>query len=382
MAYEFLGPRKIVAGENAISSVANEIKSLKGERCLIVTDPVIARTGLLGRLTSVLDNEKVSFGVFSEVEPDPGIETVESGRKVFAEGGFDTLVALGGGSSIDAAKVISFLATNEGTVKDYIGMASLKRETVPLIAIPTTAGTGSEVTHIAIVTDKEKKLKLNIRSPQLLPKTAVLDPALLELLPPDIIAYTGIDAFSHAVESFFSVRSNLLTQQLSLSAVRLIYSSLLPFQQNPKDSALASRMLHGSCIAGIAFTNGGLGAVHALAHPIGSHYHLSHGLTCALFLCQVLKENREMSPDKYASLLEAIEIPSKDLSAEEAGERFIGAVKEFMVKLGIPSGLKALGIEHEVQSMMIEDALKSPGLLANPAKFDRDKIVQLLESVG
>ena len=381
MVYEFLGPRKIVAGENSITSAPNEVRSLKGMKPLIVTDAGIANTGLLRRLTSLLDEEKIRYGIFSEVEPDPGFAIVEKGKRVFMEGQYDLLIALGGGSSIDTAKMISFLATNEGTVRDYMGIVVFKNDPISVIAIPTTAGTGSEVTHTAVVTDVDQKRKLLIKGTQLIPKTAILDPTLLSSLPPEIIAYTGMDAFIHAVESFLSLRSNLMTQQFSLSAVRLIYPSLIPFKENPKNTDLASKMLHGSCLAGIAFTNAALGAVHALAHPIGSHYHLPHGFTCALFLCQVLKENKDAVLEKYGFLLETLGISSQGLSAERCAEKLIEAVDAFMKRLEIPVSLSALGIKHEVQPMMIEDAMKSPGLMANPKKFDRDKIVELLESV-
>jgi alcohol dehydrogenase class IV len=382
MAYEFYGSRKIVAGEGSITSVPNEVRSLKGTKPLIVTDAGIASTGLLRRLTSLLDGEKIPWAIFSEVEPDPGIAIVEKGKNVFLENQCDLLIALGGGSSIDAAKVISGLATNAGNVRDYLGIVVFKNDPVSIIAIPTTAGTGSEVTANAIVTDKDQKLKLFIRSTQLLPKTAILDPTLLNSLPPGVIANTGMDAFIHAVESFFSLRSNLITQQLSLSGVRFIYPSLVPFKENPKDVELASRMLHGSCLAGMAFTNGGLGAMHALGHPIGSHYHLPHGLSCALFLRQVLTENREAASGKYGILLEAMGKSSQGLSAERCAEELIEAVDDFMKRLGMPASLSAIGIKHEIQPMMIEDAMKSPGLIANPKKFDREKIVALLKSVS
>jgi alcohol dehydrogenase class IV len=381
MVYEFLGPRKIVAGENSITSAPNEVRSLKGMKPLIVTDAGIADTGLLRRLTSLLDEEKIRYGIFSEVEPDPGFAIVEKGKRVFMEGQYDLLIALGGGSSIDTAKMISFLATNEGTVRDYMGIVVFKNDPISVIAIPTTAGTGSEVTHTTVVTDVDQKRKLLIKGTQLIPKTAILDPTLLSSLPPEIIAYTGMDAFIHAVESFLSLRSNLMTQQFSLSAVRLIYPSLIPFKENPKNTDLASKMLHGSCLAGIAFTNAALGAVHALAHPIGSHYHLPHGFTCALFLCQVLKENKDAVLEKYGFLLETLGISSQGLSAERCAEKLIEAVDAFMKGLEIPVSLSALGIKHEVQPMMIEDAMKSPGLMANPKKFDREKIVELLEGV-
>ena len=365
-----------------MTSVPNEVRSLKGAKPLIVTDVGIANTGLLKQLTSVLDEQKIPYGIFSEVESDPVIAIVEKGKRVFLESQCDLLLAFGGGSSIDAAKMISFLATNDGTVRDYLGVVVFKNDPISIIAIPTTAGTGSEVTHNAIVTDKDQKLKLIIRSLQLIPKTAILDPTLLNSLPPEVIANTGMDAFTHAVESFFSLRSNLMTQQLSLSAVRLIYPSLLPFKKNPKDLELAFKMLHGSCLAGIAFTNGGLGAIHALAHPIGSHYHVPHGLACALFLSQVLRENKDAALEKYGVLLGTLGISTQGLSPEGCAEKLIETVEAFMKSLGIPTHLKAIGIHHEVQPMMIEDAMKSPGLLANPKKLDRNKIVELLTSVG
>jgi alcohol dehydrogenase class IV len=382
MAYEFLGPRKIVAGENAITSVPNEVRSLKRVKPLIVTDSGIVNTGILKRLTSLLDEEKIPYGIFSEVEPDPEIAIVEKGKRAFLESQGDLLIALGGGSSIDAAKVISYLATNEGTVKDYLGIVVFKNEPISIIAIPTTAGTGSEVTHNAVVTDKDQKVKLLIKGTQLIPKTAILDPTLLNSLPSKMIAYTGMDAFSHAVESFLSLRGHLMTQQLALSAIRLIYPSLIPFKEDSKNTELASKMLHGSCLAGIAFTNSGLTAVHALAHPIGSHYHLPHGLSCALFLRQVLNENKDAALEKYGVLLETLGISSQGLSPERGAEKLIEAVDALIKKLGMPSRLSEMGIKHEIQPMMVEDAMRSPGLIANPKKFDRNKIEELLKSVS
>jgi len=381
MTYEFLGPRRIVTGEGSITSVATEVRSLRGTNPLIVTDGGIAKTDLLKRLTSVLDQEKMPYAVFSDVEPDPGIAVVEKGGKVCVQGDHDLLIAFGGGSSIDAAKVISILVRNKGSVKDFVGVPEFGNDPVPVIAIPTTAGTGSEVTLVAIVTDEAQKLKLVVRSPQILPSTVLLDPTLLTSLPPEMIAYTGMDAFSHAVESFLSVRSNPITEQLALAAVKLIYQSLIPFKENSQDTELASSMLHASCLAGIAFTNSGLGAVHALAHPIGSHYHLSHGLTCALFLHQVLKENKDSALKKYEILLDTIGLSAPGLSAEGSAEKLIEAVGAFMKRLGIPRSLSAMGIKHEVEPLMIEDAMKNRALLSNPKKFDQDKITELLWSI-
>jgi alcohol dehydrogenase class IV len=382
MPYEFLGPRKIIMGENSIDLIPNEIRRLKKDNPLIVTDRGIVEAGILNRLLSIFDDAKIKYKVFSEVEPDPEIAIMERGGKIFLEGNHDMIIALGGGSSIDTGKVISVLATNEGSVKDYTVIGAVfKNDPVPIIAIPTTAGTGSEVTYIAVVTDKDNKIKLGMKGPQLLPMIAVLDPTLLKSLPPKMVAYTGIDAFTHALESFLSIRSNLITQQLSLAAVKLIYHSLVPFKENPKDIDLASKMLYGSCLAGIAFTNGGLGAVHALAHTIGSHYHLPHGLACALFLSRVLRENRDAVLDKYEILFGTLGYHKEGLSKENCADKFIEAVDELIEKLEIPTHLKSIGIQHKVLPEMVTDALKDPPLLANPKKFDMDRIKWLLDSV-
>jgi alcohol dehydrogenase class IV len=260
-------------------------------------------------------------------------------------------------------------------------MVILKNDPIPVIAIPTTAGTGSEVTHMAMATDKENNLKRLIKGPQLIPKSAVLDPTLLKSLPPLTISYTGIDAFTHALESFLSTRSTLITQQLSLGAIKLIYHALIPFKENPKDTELASKMLHGSCLAGIAFTNAELGAIHALASPIAGQYHLPHGLSCALLLCNVLKANRDAALEKYAILFETLGFSKNGLSDQKCADKLIEAIDELVTKLGILSSLKSLGIKPQVSPQMVEYVLKSPALTANPKKLNREEIESLFNSV-
>jgi len=382
MLYEILKPGKLIAGENSITLIPKEVKLLKGTYPLIVTDPGIAKSGLLNRLISIFDAEKIKYKIFSEVESDPDISVMEKGKEVASEEQHDIIITFGGGSSIDTGKVISFLVKNEGRVRDYFGFVTFKNDPIPIIAVPTTAGTGSEATLVAIVTDKENKIKLPIRSPQLLPKVVILDPTLLSSLPTEFIVYPGIDAFSHAIESFISLRSNLFTEHLSLTAIKLIYSTLIPFKENPKNTELGLRMLYGSYLAGTSFANASLTAVHALAHPIGSHYHLPHGLTCAFFLSRVLRENKDATLDKYVILYESLGFERKALSKEDCADRFIEAVEEFMKRLGVPNNLSSIGIKHKVLPEMIEDAMKSPVMLGNPKKLDRERIAWLFESIS
>lgn len=381
MLYEILKPGRLIAGENSISSITKEVKLLKGNNPLIVTDPGIIKSGILNHLTSLFDAEKMKYSIFSEVEPDPDIAVMEKAKKIASEGKNDLIIALGGGSSIDTAKVVSFLVKNEGAVRDYFGFVTFKNDPIPIIAVPTTAGTGSEATLVAIVTDKDNKAKLPIRNPQLLPKVVILDPTLLSSLPQEFIIYPGIDAFSHAIESFVSNRSNLFTEHLSLTAIRLIYSTLIPFKENPKDTKLGLKMLYGSYLAGTSFANSSLTAVHALAHPIGSYYHLPHGLTCAFFLTKILKENKEASIDKYAILYETLGFEGKGLSKEDCAEGLIDAVEKFLKNLGIPKSLSSIGIRHKVLPEMIEDAMKSPVMLGNPKKLDKEKVSHLFASI-
>ena len=382
MLSEFLVPRKMVTGENAIESVPNEIKGLKKNNPLVVTDAGVVKAGIVGRLLLPLDNAGIKHRVFSEVEPDPEIAIIEEGGKVCREGKHDIIIALGGGSSIDAAKAISVLATNEGGAKDYIGIGAVYRnEPLLVIAIPTTAGTGSEVTSVAVLTDKANQVKLGMKGAQLVPAVAILDPALLTSLPPQLIASTGLDAFVHALESFMSARSSLLTQPLSLAAAKMIYHSLIPFKENPKNIDLASKMLYGSCLAGIAFGNGGVGAMHAMAHSIGSHYHVAHGVACGLVMTAVLRENMDAALEKYGVFLEALGHSAAGLSGEECAERLIAVLAEFIKKLELPTSLTAAGIKLEVLPKMVAAILKDPPLMANPKKYDEAIVRRLLESI-
>jgi alcohol dehydrogenase len=382
MPAEFLVPRKMVTGENAIESVPNEIKGLKKHNPLIVTDAGVVKAGIVGRLLLPLDDAKIKHQVFSEVEPDPEIEIIERGKRVCREGNHDCIIALGGGSSIDAAKAISVLATNEGGAKDYIGVGMVyKNDPLLVIAIPTTAGTGSEVTSIAVLTDKANQVKLGMKEARLLPVMAILDPTLLTSLPPNLIASTGLDAFTHALESFMSIRSTLFTQPLSLASAKMIYRSLIPFKEHPKDIDLASQMLYGSCLAGIAFGNGGVGAMHAMAHAIGSHYHVAHGVACGLVMTAVLRENRDAAPEKYGTFLEALGYSAAGLSLDACAERLIVVFAEFIKKLELPASLTAAGIKLEVLPEMVAAILKDPPMMSNPKKYDEATVRRLLESI-
>ncbi|MBP1730572.1 MAG: alcohol dehydrogenase [Deltaproteobacteria bacterium] len=381
MIHEFFGPKKLIAGENSIDLVPNEIKALNKANPLIVTDAGIVERGVLRRLISPLDEARMSYKVFSDVEPDPSMEVMDKGGQVCREGKHDCIIALGGGSSIDAAKAISVVATNKGAVRNYLGIGAVyKQDPLPVIAIPTTAGTGSEVTLVAVVSDKKNKVKLGMKSPKLMPVAAVLDPTLLSSLPPRLIASTGLDAFTHALESFMSIRSSIMTRELSLDAARMIFDSVIPFRDNPKDMELGLKMLYGSFLAGLAFTNGGVGAMHALAHSIGSQYHVAHGVACGLFVTRVLRENMDAALDRYGAFLAGLGYETKGLSATACAEKLIEVMDEFLRKLEIPATLTAMGIKLEVLPEMITAIMKDPPLMANPKKYDEETIRRLLES--
>jgi alcohol dehydrogenase len=381
MTHEFFGPKKLIAGENAIDLVPNEIKALNRSNPLIVTDAGIVETGVLKRLTSPLDDAKISYKVFSEVEPDPPMEVMDKGGTICWQGKHDCIIALGGGSSIDAAKAISVVATNEGGVRNYLGVGAVyKQDPLPVIAIPTTAGTGSEVTLVAVVSDKTNKVKLGMKSPQLMPVAAILDPTLLSSLPPKLIASTGLDAFTHALESFMSIRSSFMTRELSLDAARMIFDSVMPFRDNPKDMELGLKMLYGSFLAGLAFSNGGGGAMHALSHSVGSHYHVAHGVGCGLFLTRVLRENMDAALDRYGPFLEGLGYETKGLSKKECAEKLIEVLDDFVKKLEIPTTLASMGITLTVLPEMIAAIMKDPPMMANPKKYDEETIRRLLES--
>ncbi|MDP1992299.1 MAG: iron-containing alcohol dehydrogenase, partial [Syntrophales bacterium] len=281
--------RRIVSGCGCLESVGDEIKHLPGKKVLVVTDPGIKATGLLDRMAKALEGDDIPYHFFTEVEPEPNIEVVAASLAAAKAFGPDVIIGFGGGSSLDIAKIISVMLTNAGPIDKYFGMELVSNPGIPVVLIPTTAGTGSEMTSICVLSDTKNKVKKGIVSEYMFARVVLLDPLLTIGLPPHITAMTGMDALVHAIESYTGVRATVFTDTLNLQAIRMVAANLRKAYANGDNREARENMLYASCLAGMAFSNTQNGLDHALALAIGGKFHLPHGLLTAFILPWVME---------------------------------------------------------------------------------------------
>ena len=356
---------RIVMGPGAINALGREVHALRSARTMIVTDAGIVKAGLLVPVEASLKQAKVKYSVFSDVAPDPRHQTVESclaAMRVFKP---TSVIGLGGGSPIDIAKTSAIMFKNEGSIIDYCGIDLVPKPGLPSIMIPTTAGTGSEVTPIAILSDEDEKLKKGVVSPYLFPKTALLDPLLTLGLPPAITAATGMDALIHAIESYTSVNATGITDMLAARAIELIAENLRTAYAHGGNIDARSAMLEGSLLAGISFANAGVTAVHAFAYPIGAQFHIPHGVANTLMLAEVMRFNLVGNVRKFADIAALMGEPVEDLSDREAAEVAVDAIELLAEDLQVPSSLGEFGVTESHIDDLAEGVMKVTRLLAN-----------------
>jgi alcohol dehydrogenase len=378
-AFQFNSSARLLFQPGAIQLLGNELKTMGGTKALIVTDRGIRMSGILEKAEKTLASSNFPFVIFDEVEPNPSTEIVEKGYESLKKAGCDCLVGLGGGSPIDAAKAIGVKGTNPAPLLQYEGPNKVQNPIYPLVAIPTTAGTGSEVTGAAVITDKVRKYKCSIRSPYLIPQLAILDPELLTTLPPGILSTTGMDALTHAYETFISPVTNPVSQALAYDAMRLIGLNLRRFCANPENIEAAGFMLLASTMAGIAFFNGRVGVVHAMAHPLGGVFNIPHGLANAILLPHCMDFTRLAVPELFGRIAEALGKDVAGLSLSEASKKPAEAVRELMEDLQIPQGLKDIGVKKDSFEIMAKDAVNSGIHLTTPRKVTEKDMIELYE---
>lgn len=375
--YEHSNPGKLIFGPKSINELTKEIPP-KGIP-LIITDKGVSNAGILQKVTGVLEGVGIRYHLFDRIEPDPPFEIVEEAATAYEKNGCTMAMGLGGGSSIDGAKAVSLKVSQKGNLREYGAGKPIEGMLAPIYAIPTTAGTGAEVSGVAVITDRENKIKMVMRGTQLIPKTVILDPELLSSIPPRVAAETGADALSHAVESYVSLNSQVITEVFALSAIRLIARYLRRMVANPGDIETTGQMLLASCLAGLSFSNAGLGLVHSLAHPVGAYYHLSHGLSCALYLPIVMDFNLPACPEKFASIADAMGEDVRQFSFHHAAKQAVYNVRELLADIGIPRTFSELKISFELNPKMVEDALAAAPTKLNPRRADKDQISKLFK---
>ena len=378
--YQYAAPGKIIFGPNALDELRKEIDSK--EIPLVTTDEGIIRSGILNRVTDLFEEIGVRYYTFDQVESDPSLGVVEKASASYRRHGCTLAIGLGGGSSIDVAKAVSLSSNQEGSLIEYARGRPIEGRLPPIYAIPTTAGTGSEVTAVSIISDHENKLKIPIRNPQLMPKVVILDPLLLSSIPSQVAAETSADALSHAVESYVGLGSYVLTDALALAAIRMISQNAVKLMSNPKNVEVAGQMLLASCMAGLSFNNAGLGLVHSIAHPIGAYFHVPHGLACALYLPPVMKFNASACPDKFVSIAEAMGMNVNGLTREDAAEQAVVSIRDLLERMGLPRTLSQLGIEFRLDPKMVDAVLAAVPTGNNPRKANRIEITKLFETAA
>ena len=366
--YQVTFPKVIRFGVGALDTLGDEANKLGAKRALVVTDPGVHKAGLVDPVKEQLSRANLSVEVFSEAEPEPTLPRLNAIAKELGKNSYDLLVGVGGGSSIDTAKGLSVLLAHGGNGQDYVGIEKVPGPGIPMFLLPTTAGTGSEVTKVAIFDDPEKGLKMGMVSHYLLAQLALVDPTLTYGCPPKITAAAGIDALGHAIESYTSINASSFTDALELEAIRLIVGSIRTVVANGSDKAARSHMAEGAFFAGIGIAHAGGAAVHALGHTLGSRFHVPHGVAIGLLLPYVMEFNLPASLPKYVTIAQILGVKTPGLSLQEAAEQGVEAVKTLDKDIGIPLRLRELEVPKEALEEMAVATLNVTRLLANNPK--------------
>jgi alcohol dehydrogenase len=361
----------LVFGLGSVKQIGEKSKKLGATRVLIVTDKVLNENGLVNRIVAPLMDSDLVVDVIDEVVPEPPFENLELIASKIKDKGYDLFIGLGGGSALDVTKVLSIMMTNDEDIRDLIGIDKVKNKGIPFILVPTTAGTGSEVTYNAIFTDTRDNVKKGIVSPFLLPDVAIIDAELTVSVPPPVTAATGMDALIHAVESFTAIRSNELTDGITLQSIKLISRSLRNAFYNGNDIQAREDMAMGSLLAGIGIGNAGAGAVHALAYPLGGKFKVPHGVANSLLLPYVMKYNVMANLPKFAEVAKAMGENIEGLSLREAANRAVIALERLSKDVDIPRSLQDVGVKEEDIPGLVEEASKVDRLLNNNPRWLR-----------
>jgi alcohol dehydrogenase class IV len=359
------GVKKTIFGIGAVNQITSECQSLGASRPLLVFDRALSETKICTSIKDLFRNSPVKVIPYFEVTPEPSPDLADTGAELVKKENADCVIGIGGGSTMDVAKAIAVLCKNEGKILEYVGLNLVKNPGLPTIMVPTTAGTGSEATFTSVFTMKETKTKGGVNSPLLYPHTAILDPELTLGLPPDITASTGMDALTHAIESFTSLQAHFISEPLSLKAIEIISANLRGAVYSGSDIQFRNSMMKASYLAGIGLAMSGVGAVHALAYPLGAFFDVPHGLANALMLPYVLEYNYPGDINKFARIARALGEKTEGHSNRYTAALAVKAVQALARDIGIPQTLKDLKIPEDSIPEMAEAAMKVKRPLMN-----------------
>ena len=382
MAREFIVPGQIISGSGALNMAEEVLKGL-GKKALIVTDKVMIQLGNCAKVEAALKNQGVEYAIYSEIVGEPTDTMIENGLKLYKEEGCDFLVALGGGSPIDSMKAIGSLVINGGCISDYMGKV-IDVEMPPMVAIPTTAGTGSEATQFTIITDTKKNIKMLLKGKVLMPSLAIIDPQFTMTAPPKITAATGLDALCHAVEAYTSRKAQTLSDTFAMSAVKRIFKYLPAAFKDGSHEEARVQMSVAALEAGIAFNNASVTIIHGMSRPIGALFHVAHGLSNAMLLKECLTFALEGAYDRFADLGRAVGVAVDTDSDKEASEKFLAAVEVITKELETPT-LGEFGIDKDeffkVIDKMAFDAMDSGSPQNTMREVTEDDVKQIYRNL-
>ncbi len=381
MANRFVLNETSYHGKGAIQEIATEVKGRGFKKCLVCSDPDLIKFGVAKKVTDVLDAAGVAYEIFSEIKPNPTIENVRAGVAAFRKSGADCLIAIGGGSSMDTAKAIGIIIANPEfeDVRSLEGVAPTKNKSVPVIAVPTTAGTAAEVTINYVITDAEKNRKMVCVDVHDIPVVAVIDPDMMSSMPKGLTAATGMDALTHAIEGYITKGAWAMSDMFHLKAIEIIAKHLRGAVANTPEGR--EGMALGQYVAGMGFSNVGLGIVHSMAHPLGALYDTPHGIANAILLPTVMEYNADATGEKYRDIARAMGVAGTDaMTLDEARKAACDAVRELSEDVGIPATLKGI-VKEEDLDFLAQSAMDDACRPGNPKEPTKEDIVALYRSL-
>ncbi|MGN0543716.1 MAG: lactaldehyde reductase [Acutalibacteraceae bacterium] len=381
MANRFVLNETSYHGKGAINSIADEVKARGFKKALVCCDPDLIKFGVADKVFNVLKGADIAYDVYSQIQANPTIENVQNGVKAFKDSGADCIIAIGGGSSMDTAKGVGIIIANPefADVRSLEGVAPTKNKSVPIIAVPTTAGTAAEVTINYVITDSEKNRKMVCVDVHDIPVVAVVDPDMMSTMPASLTAATGMDALTHAIEGYITKGAWELSDMFHIKAIEIIANNLRGAVANTAEGR--EGMALGQYVAGMGFSNVGLGIVHSMAHPLGALYNTPHGVANAIILPTVMEYNAPATGDKYRDIAKAMGVEgTENMSIEEARKAAIDAVKQLSKDVGIPADLKEI-VKPEDIPFLAQSAFDDACRPGNPRDTSVEEITELYKSL-
>ena len=376
--FSFSVPQEIIVGKGSLARLSEAAEKLGGKHGFIISGPHLNKMGIVASCSESLENAGIKVDAYTETEGNPSVETVEKAAAAFCKSGADFIIALGGGSPMDVAKAVGVVARYGGSITEYEGGGRVPGDIIPLIAIPTTAGTGSEVTAFSVITDHSRNYKLTVFSYKLIPAYAILDPELLTTAPVSVAAACGIDAMVHALEAYISKDASPFSDAMAEKALDLIGKNIRRYVADRTEIEAAEAMITGSLFAGIAFSWARLGDVHAMSHPVSAYFDVPHGVANAILLPTIVEYNALADRGKYLKLFNYISLtPASE--AEFEPFMLVDLLTELNEQLGIPGSLGEVGVTADKFDAMADDAMKSGNIAVNPRSTTKKDVLSLYE---